>query len=157
MKRLLAVLSVLVVIASIVAISASAANTTDRTIYQAWSPSGTSAPYTPLNHCQVKEDTSCVYLCLAQQDSDTSHIAVRTMGCNANNGGRHNETIALGQDAEYVICRLGVAYSIHNEIKEVGYAYASLDFYPVGSPTPMISGVWSPDSAYTHVEAYSLR
>lgn len=147
-KRIFALLLLLVVFASIFAICASAANTDDINFYRITINSTTD--FVKLA-AQKKEDSSAVYLYTTDSSEDLHRT--RVYGYNSGTNTYTNRTWVNRTLVSYVNSRVGVKYSIHNNIYESGYRMASIGFqgyYPINY---MIAGRWSPDSANTYTDA----
>ena len=154
-RRILSVLLVVMVLSSALCISAFAA--TPNTSDTGFSFTATAGSHNPMpdSAARAKNDTSAVYLYYTS--GIYSKTFVRVLGGTSSTGGKNgwvNRTTVSGVGlVGYVTCKLGVKYSIHNLVNERGDSYAKLAFYSAGSSNDTITGVWSPDSAYAHVDA----
>lgn len=102
-------------------------------------------------------DTSPLYLYLENLGYSNYNILVQAIGCisETDKTSTVNLTVSNGVLAQYVSCREGLQYSIHSDIYEEGYRYASLRFQDRGeaSGNTIITGWWSPDSIGTYTSA----
>ena len=147
-KRISALLLLLVVFASTFAICASAANTTDYPFYRITINSTTD--FVKLD-TREKQDSSAVYL-YTTESSEELH-RTRVYGYSSITNTYTNRTWVNGVPVSYVNSRVGVKYSIHNNIYESGYRMAAIGFQGYSSLNYMIEGCWSPDSANTYTDA----
>lgn len=108
--------------------------------------------YTKLTDVGSKSDTSALYLYIGSGPNQQHRV--RALGCaTTNNSQTENLTVfANGDDADYVLCFKGTKYSIHSEIKENGYDFATLSIWQLGA-SGNVSGQWSPDSIGEYVDA----
>ena len=151
-RFLFLILAVTTLVTAMIA-TASASNYTDREIVSFHIPYYRySTPLDPRD----KEDSSPVYLYITDLSYSNYNILVQALGCTSKTGSYsfENLTVSNGAMAQYVACREGVQYSIHSDIYEEGYAYASLRFQDRGeSSGNTITGLWSPDSIGTYTSA----
>lgn len=144
-KRIVAVVLVVLSMMSVMAVYASAANTADTS--GSVSISGSSWAYGPY---RAKENSTATYLYISSAPSSSARV--RVMGYNSG-GSSTNLTVANGSLVSYVTCRVGVKYSVHNNVFERGYTYAGLGFQNVSSGSGTLNYTWSPDSAYSYTDA----
>lgn len=146
-KRILALVLTIVALVSVMAVGASAANTTNRNFRSA--VDGDSFTYVS---AERKEDSSTVFLYLNSVPG--THIYVQACGCNSSGTGRKNLTLVNGSIVTSVVCREKLDYSIHTDIYEWGYSYATLGFkLLIPGNTGVADGYWSPDSSGSYFEA----
>lgn len=142
MKRIVTYLVVAVLLVSAVSTSVSAANYTD-TEFSFFS---INAEYlTLLEEKRAKEDSSSVYVYFEDYYNPLTVVEVATFGYASGSATGFNVTVSYGEPVNYVTCRKGVEYGIHNWIYERGYSYATLGMQTPGG-TDIVSGLWSPDS-----------
>lgn len=153
-KRLLFLFLTILILVPIVAVSVSASNYTDQNIYNFTVPYYN---YSKLLTPRSKDDTTPLYLYLTEMGYSNYNILVQTIGCTSatDTTSTRNLTVSNGVLAQYVSCREGLQYSIHSDIYEEGYRYASLRFQDRGeaSGNTIITGWWSPDSIGTYTSA----
>ena len=109
-----------------------------------------------------KSDSSAMYLYITSLSSST-YVRVQARGMDypdwtyydATLSNTSNETCrADGTSVYYVVCYGGIDYSVHSYIFEHGFEGATFAFQtPYGGMTINVDAVWSPDSAYPHVDA----
>lgn len=101
-----------------------------------------------------KNNTTAVYLLI--NSAYYTHTYVQAQGCSTDGKIRTNFTLVEGDNVYQVVCRVGVKYSVHSEIYEEGYRYASLDFCHLNSSygqTTSLNYTWSPDSTREYAYA----
>lgn len=146
-KRILAIALTIVTLVAVMAVGASAANTTNKNFRAA--ADGKTFTYIT---AERKEDSSTVFLYL--NDVPNTHIYVQACGCNSSGSGRKNLTLVNGAVVTSVVCRERLDYSIHTDIYEFDYSYATLGFkLLIPDTTGVADGYWSPDSSGTYFEA----
>ncbi len=147
-KRISALLLLLVVFVSTFAICASAVNTTDYRFYHITINSTTDfVKLVP----RAKEDSSAVYLYTTNSSEDLHRT--RVYGYDPDTNTYTNRTWVNRTLVNYVNSRVGVKYSIHNNIYESGYTMASIGFQGYYPFNYMIEGWWSADSANHYTDA----
>lgn len=145
MKKLLVSLLMLVMLVSAVAVPAYAANTHDEPFdYFYADENGYGEDYVSP---RIKENSTPVYVAITKCVS--SKNCVQAMG---ETGGIYvNRTRSNSRDVEYVVVPTSNSgYCIHTHIYEdYGSTEATLRFRAFYNPC-YVSGVWSPDSQYSH-------
>lgn len=152
LKRALFLLLAISVIVSSAAFSVFASNTTDYGIYDFEVPfQSYSIPLYP----REKEDATPIYLYITSAKYSYSGIATQALAYTSRTSSYNSTlTVSNGVCVQYVTCIPYVQHSIHSDIYEEGYSYASLRFFTGGiSSGEVISGVWSPDSTRTYTSA----
>lgn len=147
-KRILAMLLVVVTIMSMSAFSVSAANTRDTT-----HTFSVTDDFARNGNVREKENNSAVYLHIDHHIY--VHTYVQAQGCLSTGANKTNCTVVEGEVVAQVVCRNDIKYSIHNQIHEIGYGYAALDFRHINgdTQTTTLTYTWSPDSAGSYTPA----
>lgn len=137
--RSLTIISLIALIVSVSAVPAFAANTTDRAFDLGL---GEAARRTDTFE---KEDDSPHYFYLQSATNKVESIHVKSWGRKTYSSEGINATFANGNLVEFVVCRVGTQYSIHNLVYESGCSWAYLT---CSSPVATgAAGFWSPDSS----------
>ncbi len=150
-KHLIAMVLVVISLMSLMAVPVAAAdpNTHDTT-----HDVPVSSVFTENRPYREKRNTTAVYLLI--NSALFTHTYVQAQGCSSDGKIRTNFTLVEGNSVYQVVCRVGVKYSVHSEIYEEGYRYASLDFkYLINNQTltTNLNYTWSPDSTREYVYA----
>lgn len=118
-------------------------------------------------YAREKRDDSAMYL----EITDMTYYSVRVRALGTNSEGYSNtnnpETLTVSNTLNctcyiwdweinwpYVLCLEDIDYSIHSSVYEHNKSYATYGFTNVYNSYTYISGEWSPDSIYSHTDAY---
>ena len=148
-KRFLAMLLVALSLIVLTVPAFASTNDTEHTIPVA-------STFNQRGNARPKDSATACYLLIKR--SPSTHVYVMAQGCSNTGAARANKTSYLAADgtytnAPYVICRVNVKYSVHNQIYESGYRYAAYDFKTRNSTSGTLNYIWSPDSNGTYTSA----
>ena len=100
-----------------------------------------------------KDNSSAIYFWY--KEGNRTCVRARALGGHTDQrtDTMYNCTYVDGAIVNYVTLFNGNKYSIHSQIHEKGYAYATVSLSCPGHFSEMMSGFWSPDSKYTYTDA----
>lgn len=145
-KRMFAMVLIVVSLAVVMVIPAFA-SAADSTIYNFRIVKGSFTNYTEI---RSKDDTTACYLYV--KNSQGHSVQARAMACGRDRVVENQTVDRVGRAVDYANCPEGGKYSIHSNIKENGYSYATLAFRTKYFWGTSISGEWSPDTINQHTE-----
>ena len=112
--------------------------------------------YKVLNEAAAKGNTTPMYLYITSASHQS--IIVMALGCGVNVPSVNNTTNCTcdgdGYQTSYVTCNRYIDYSVHSSVWEDGYPFASFGFTNNLNAQKSITGEWSADTIYSHVDAY---
>lgn len=146
MKKIRSAVAAILLIASLTAVLTIPAYATyqDATVTKV--VNGNSFVYTPIRD---KDNDRPTYVYIT--DAPSSYTCVQVVS--RYDGVPVNLTTVNANIVGYVMCRIGIKYSVHNVVYENGYRKAQLGLKKANYGSGSLTVTWSPDSLNDYVDA----